>query len=728
MNSADPAAGPGGDIGVDGLGRVGAGGEEKRLARLREDILLTPSARARDGAPTWILKDPASGSFFHIGWREFEIISRWSLGTASEVVADIRRKTPLTISEGDVAGIEQFLVMSGLVRTGSADLLARAKLARQGWLSGPGKLLSAKVLFRKFPLFHPAWLLRASEGLAKIFFSRSFFLAMLAIFVVAGYLVMRDWTNFIASFSRFANLEVMVATTLILIIAKSLHEFAHAASAHRHGVEVPTMGVAFLLLWPVLYTETSDAWRLRDRKKRLEIAAAGLYAEAAISVFALLAWSFLDDGPWRDAALFGATTLIVLSVLFNANPLMKFDGYFMVCEWVGIDNLQDRAIGLFRWAISRRITGVRAPCPEAGFDRSVRLALIAFGLACVLYRLVLFTGIATAIYHFADRTIALPVGLALLVSFVFVPFGREVARWFMIAWKGGKIVGIFRVIVFIAVALAPLFIPWRASLDIPVIYRGGTRIDIFAPEPARIDKGFVRNGMRVAEGDRLVSLKSQDLDYALSKAIANVRQLRHRLDLHLTGVTAKADHAVYETELARLREELRSLLQRREKLSIAAPISGRVMSLKRGLLAGLWVSPGAHLMQIIAEGGGELDGYVDEADFPLLKTGAAGRLWFDGEPSLSYAIRVEQVHDEAVPQLTDPLLATRFGGQIRAVKGNDGSWIPSRGLFRVRLAFTGEVRLPTRVLRGYATIEAGGRSLFSRLRDKAIFLWRREFG
>ena len=119
-----------------------------------------------------------------------------------------------------------------------------------------------------------------------------------------------------------------------------------------------------MVLFPVLYTDNTDAWRLVDARKKLQIVLAGILVELHIALLALFAWGVLDDGPLRSVAYFLTTASIVGSLLVNLNPFMRFDGYYALADYLGMQNLQPRAFALARWQMRQWLFGLAEPVPE----------------------------------------------------------------------------------------------------------------------------------------------------------------------------------------------------------------------------------------------------------------------------------------------------------------------------------------------------------------------------
>jgi len=177
-------------------------------------------------------------------------------------------------------------------------------------------------------------------------FKRNTWVFIFIIGLIGLFFTARQWDQFTTTFMHFFTLEGFIFYAITLTLIKALHELGHAYTARHFGVRVPIIGVAFLVMFPILYTDTTDAWRLTDKRKRLLIDSGGIIVELSIAAISLFLWSFLPDGPARSAAFFAATTSWVLSLMVNLNPCMRFDGYYLLGDLFGIQNMQARGFEL----------------------------------------------------------------------------------------------------------------------------------------------------------------------------------------------------------------------------------------------------------------------------------------------------------------------------------------------------------------------------------------------
>ncbi|NBB83745.1 MAG: methyltransferase, partial [Alphaproteobacteria bacterium] len=415
--------------------------EELSGARATHAFYAVPTAEAADrvatlpppeadGAPTWTVYDPVRNRYFRIGRTAAALIHAWHRGDPDAVLAAARAETGTTVAPAELERFRQFLEMNDLTaESGPArtrDLLRRAAAARPHW----SKWLLTNYLFLRIPIVRPDAFLDATLPVVRPLMSR----AMAAIVGLCGLLgivlAIRQWDQFVATFLHFFSLAGVLWFGLALIATKIVHELAHAYTAKRFGCRVHTMGVAFLVLWPVLYTDVSDAWRLASRRARLQIGAAGMASELALACLATLAWSFLPDGPVRAAAFLIATATWAMTLFINLNPFLKFDGYYLLSDLLGVSNLQGRSFALGRWRLREAIFGFGEPAPEP-LPRRLRRGLIVYAWLTWVWRFFLFIGIALLIYHFFIKVVGILLMVVELAWFIARPVRNEMAEW----WK-----------------------------------------------------------------------------------------------------------------------------------------------------------------------------------------------------------------------------------------------------------------------------------------------------
>ncbi len=700
-----------------------------QLAPLREDLRLRPAGRDHAGAPRGVLEDPAAYAHYELGWLELETIARWPLGTPAAIAAAIACGTTLTASAAQVDATRAFLEANGLLRLSAAQVTRRRILLnQQRWR--PGALLAA-VLFQRLPLVRPQRFLDAGLPWVAPLFSRGFLAVIALLVLVALTLISREPVRFMASFNAFFGAEGAVGVAIALTLAKLCHELGHAFAAARAGVLVPSMGVSLMLGWPMLYTDTSGAWAVRSRRSRALIAAAGVLAEMALAGLALFVWPFLEEGALRRTMLFAATTMLVLTLAINANPLMRYDGYYILAEATGIDNLQPRAFTALRWLCRRIGAGDRAASPEPLFGRAKFAALAIYGAASGVYRVVIYAGIALVLYHLGLAVLAVPAAAMTLISFLLWPIVKEIAMWFRLAGQRlGWVLGPIRVLVVLALPIGLMALPWHGTLVLPAVYQGAERFNVFAPEPGQMATVKVRAGEPVAAGITMLTLAAPELDAALQQSVLKSQVAELMLNRGLTGERDRGTAAVQADELATLRSETAGYVARRQRLELAPEQAGRIADLASGLNKGVWVDRTTRLAQIVRPAPAKLIAYVNESDLTRLSPGMTGSAWLAGVPGLTYRVRLTSIASTATARLDEPMLATSHDGDIAVRPQADGSLQPELALYKLELRIEPSGAAPLPVIRTRAQIHLNATpvSFGARLWTRVLGLWRREWG
>ena len=198
--------------------------------------------------------------------------------------------------------------------------VAQVEAARPQWLMW----LVHHYLFFQIPLVRPDRFLRATLPFVDWLFSKSIAWIIALIGLAGVYLVSRQWDTFTATVLHFFTPRGLALYALSLAVVKMFHELGHAYTATRYGCRVPTMGIAMVVMVPMLYSDTSDAWKLTSRHQRAAIGAAGMVVECALAALAIFAWNFLDDGVARSLVFIVATTSLMVGAGINLSPFMRW--------------------------------------------------------------------------------------------------------------------------------------------------------------------------------------------------------------------------------------------------------------------------------------------------------------------------------------------------------------------------------------------------------------------
>lgn len=703
--------------------------EDIPLPVLRDDLEIVPTTAQANGAPAWVIYDAPSNRYFEIGRELLDMLSVWRAGTVDRLVRRVRTEFDRDISREDVGEAIHFLISNALVRDipghDYKTMSAKKEAERKSWLS----TAMHSYLFFRIPLFRVDRFLRATWWMVRPLFTRTAVWIYTFMAVLGLYLVSRQWDQFTGTFQFMLSWQGLVFYGVSLVIVKSLHELGHAYMSVRYGLRVPTIGIAFMVLMPVLYTDTSGAWRLRSRRQRLMIDGAGIFVELALAALATLLWVFLPDGGLRLCVFAVATTSWVTSLAVNLNPLMRFDGYYILSDALGFENLQNRGFEMARWRLRELLFKLGEPAPERLTPRMRRLVVI-HAWSTWIYRFFLFLGIALLVYTFFIKIVGIILFAVEIIWFILLPVWRELKNWW--AMKG-KIMSSYRFWLTASVAsgLALLaIIPWSTQISVPSLLTVQQEQTLFAPSPARIATMNLVDGTRVRQGDVLLQLSAPRLEQDLWLAEERKALLESRIDRTGADDRDRASLIVLSNELESVREEIDGLTRVREKLTMRAPFDGSVSDVDPELHVGLWIDAKSPLAVLQTGTSPRIKGYVDEENVFRFDRGTTARFVPDNPELPIVDARVVSVAQASSQQLDEPYLALPFGGSIPIEERRKEELRPMEAAYAVALEAqrSDEVKTPKTAVRGVALIAGQPRSFYSRVKRQVLKVLVRELG
>ena len=457
----------------------------------------------------------------------------------------------------------------------------------------------------------------------------------------------------------------------------------HALTAKRCGCRVPTMGVAFLVMWPMAYTDVTESWKLDSHHKRLMIAGAGIATELIAAAWMLLAWVLLPDGHLRGVAFFLATTSIVATLAINASPLMRFDGYFLLCDLLGQPNLHARSFAYTRWWLREQLFRLGDPAPET-VSRSWHRFFIGFALATWLYRLVVFFGIALLVYHYFFKALGIILFGIEIWYFIARPIWTEIRLW-RDRWADiGPVVRHRPAFYILLILLGVLVIPYDITVNTQGMLKPEHSFNVVTAQPAQIVQLPPPLGSRIKAGAPLIELQSPELVNKIHKARIQVDSLQRQFASAGFSQDTLLQQAVLKEQLDAAKESLAGLLAEQTRLNPSAPFNGLVIDVEPDLYPGAWVPKGMSLVRVIDDTQWVVDTYVAESDLRRLDNGNWG--WFipEGAGLPDVWLSIVNIDRDATRLLGDAALASTAGGDV-LVRAQNNKLYPERAVYRVRL-------------------------------------------
>ncbi len=685
------------------------------LPPLREELDLFPGPCAFDGSPTWTLYDPVNQHFYRIGRLENEILAHWELSSPEAISEQVSQYGLFSVSVDDILQLLQFLAGHNLLQVRGKEavqrLVGQAKAAHHHWFVW----LIHHYLFFKIPLIRPDRLLALTYPALRWIYRPMVLYVLMALVLVNLYLLIDRWDMFSRTFLHFFSTEGFVYYAVALTLTKTLHELGHAYTAHRYGCRVSAMGVAFLVMMPVLYTDASEAWKLTSRRQRLAIGFGGIAAELGLAVLCTTLWHFLPDGPLRSSVFLMATTTWIMTLFINLNPLMRFDGYFLLSDYWGIENLQNRAFALGRWQLRRILFGFFDEVPERFPPHTQRLLLI-YAWSIWIYRFFLFLGIALLVYHFFFKLLGLFLMMVEVGWFIMLPIVKEIKHWIEhrqhMEWNRNTLTTLSAVLI----AIGILFIPWQNRIEAPGLLKIAAHTELFMPLPAKLDKILVVKGEAVKSGQALVQFSSPDLESKLEQSKIKIDSLRWEQSFHGQERSLSDRHLVVMSELESALSEYDGLMDERKRLTVVAPFGGEIIEINDQLNVGEWIAKDEPLLTVGQFDAYQIEAFLAEDHLGQIQPGAKADFYPEQLDWPGMPCRIVRIDNAAAMQLP-PVFTSRYNGSIAILGNNKEVLVPETSVYRVWLLPMETGEPIHRAIKGNVLIDGKPESV-------ASFLWR----
>jgi putative peptide zinc metalloprotease protein len=498
--------------------------------RLRRDLAI--EAQKYEGRTFHVVKDPVSLRYYRLKDNEYFLLQyldgKHTLEDAQKEY-EIRYR-PDRLKLEDVEAFAQQLINAGLAqnespRAGKQLYEQRKKRRRSEWMQA-----LTNILYIKLPIFDPDYLLKRMLRWLGWIFSFTFFLLSVGLMLSAAMLVATHFETFRSKlpeqhmFFRFQTIAYMWAA---LGAVKVIHEFGHGLSCKVFGGEVHEMGALLLCLSPALYCNVSDAWTLPNKWHRIIISAAGIYVELVIAAIATFVWWNSGAYPFvNNLALSLMVVCSVSTVVFNANPLMRYDGYYVLADWLEIPNLRERSNRFLKNLVLVHCLGIEVQ-PEPYMALWRRILFVSYAIGSYIYRWVVTFAILWFLYSFLR-----PYKLEIISQMLALGATASMAGWPLYRlgksiYKRGRIPDMktWRVLVSASVLTALLL--FACLVPIPVSRIRGQALVQADPEATGkvyvrhtgiLTKLNVRPGDYVEKGDILAEFRDPDLEAELAKA------------------------------------------------------------------------------------------------------------------------------------------------------------------------------------------------------------------
>ncbi len=567
-------------------------------AKLKAKDSLRFTMRESGNGVWYLVEDEISGRFFQIGLPQYTFLSmldgRRTVNQVLMKTASLLRQH--SVDEQEAANICKWAIESGLVETELASSSSRrAEQAEQEAIRKSAQWLNPITL--KFPLMNPDGIVTRIERFAGWLVSWGGLILWLIVVGFGFTQLAQHWDSFLANRVRCTSSVDLVWLAITWIVLKLIHETSHSVVCKRFAGRVHSCGVLLLLLIPLPYVDVTSSWRFENKWHRILTAAAGMLSEIFLAAIACCVWVWSDPGPiqYHAGNVIIAATLTTL--IFNANPLMRFDGYYMLQDWLEIPNLYTHGRQYVKRLFKKiYFGGEMTPVTEVGFRA---LFVKVFGMMTIAWFMLIAVGLLLG-------ALSLLEGIGLLVALVAV-----------LLWVG---LPIFKLLKYTVVGTAtekPNRLRFATAMSLTVALAGG--VLIFCPSPSIVSApivvdyepmsvvrakaaGFVKsinieNGQWVEDDQILFELDNPELVAELESLVIDIKISKLRCDTLLTTGDI-ASLKLEQESLAGMEARRVELTKLVGYLEVRAPQRGKVLARDLMATSGKYFSPGDELLSI----------------------------------------------------------------------------------------------------------------------------------
>jgi putative peptide zinc metalloprotease protein len=550
------------------------------------------------GEEWYVLHDPLSNKFFRFRPEVYEFLARLNTDSSVENIWEqcMERNPENSPGQDDVIKLLSTLYSSNLLYFTScpdnAKLFERYSKRRKQELKG--KLMS--FLFIRIPLFDPDNFLEHLKPIAKLIFRPLGTLVWLIVTAIAIKILFDNWSNAFDQFQGILAPGKLVLLYAALVFIKIMHEFGHSLVCKHYGGEVHTIGLMFLIFTPLPYMDATSSWAFRERYQRILVAAAGIIVELFLAAIAVIIWGKTGQGTLNSLAYNVMLIASVFTILFNANPLLRFDGYYILSDMLDIPNLQSRSQTFIRHLAEKYLFGLKESISPAN-NRTESSIFGIYGISSVVYKTIILVGI---IVFLSDKFFMLGLiltfmclitwGLIPLYKFIkYITSEPRLARNRLRVWY---VCGLI-----LALIILIFCIPFPQKISANGVVESTNFQKILTQYEGYVDTIIADSGNQVSKGEPLVQMRSRELELDI---ISTRAQKQETLLLIHQAINDKiANTAPLKKRLNAFNEKLKYLKKQYQALTIRSEEDGQWYAPTINEYAGAWVQRGLYLGDVV---------------------------------------------------------------------------------------------------------------------------------
>lgn len=541
-------------------------------------VSLIPSVESHKqfyrGEAWYVLRDPFNNRFYRVRPEAWQFLARLDAEkTVEQVWEQCLEKFPQDApGQEEVIRLLAQLHMSNLLYfRGAAEtqkMFERFRKHRQREI----RMQLLSFLYFRVPLWNPEQWLRKAEPVIHALFGRIGLLIWLAVVALGLKVTLENWAALGSQAQGVLSPGNLPWLYLAMILMKTAHEFSHAMMCKRFGGEVHTMGVMFLIFTPLPYMDASSSWAFRNRWHRVLVGGAGMIAELFLAAVAAVVWVNAGEGTVKSLAFNMMLIGSVSSLIFNGNPLLRFDAYYMLSDALEIPNLYQRASQQWYYWAEKFLFRCREVYPVAK-DATESAWLASYALLSVCYRFIITLGIVAFV---ADQLFFVGVVMFFISLYMWLITPAKsvlayLARSPRLLHRRRRAVAISTALLGGLVVVVGV-IPVGDSIRAPGVLEASQFVRVYASVPGRLLRIDIASGEPVTQGQVLAVMENPELDFDIQAIKAQINEAEAMLDFARSSRVA--DLKPLHERLQVLQQKHQQLRQKKQALHVTATIDG----------------------------------------------------------------------------------------------------------------------------------------------------------
>ncbi|MCA9217387.1 MAG: hypothetical protein KDB27_30170, partial [Planctomycetales bacterium] len=651
------------------------------MPTVRPDLAFTvhTTGSTNQQARWYVIEDEANGRFFRVGHAEYIFLSLLDGKTTVQkaialTAADLGASA---FTEHEAANLCRWLVENGLAEKSRHDssrwndIQSRRRIARRARWVNP--------IMLRVPLGNPDRVIQLATAMFGWAVSWPIAIATFSLWAIAIIVLTPRFDELLQRTPFIWSATNWICFCLCWLLLRIIHETAHAITCKRCGGSVREWGILFLMFVPLPYVDVTSAWRFPERSARVLTSAAGMLAELTVAAIAALVWCYADDDFVRQNAINVMFAASFTTILFNANPLMRFDGYHIAADSINAPNLWTHGRAYVRSVGRKYFFGLSSQ--ERSWNPKHRWLVKAYGWASLCWTVFICMSLTLTAFSLVEG-----IGLALAAISLTLWLGVPIYRLAVFLRRGTEFEQpnhwrFMRVslLSFAVVGLLGAILPAPATINAPTIIQHNPLVTVRAHNAGFIREFLVSPGDTVRAGDVICQLQNIDLEMELCQITLQQKASEQRLRAFVSNGDPAAAQQEAETveDLAHKRDELQSRI---EQLTVRSPILGRILDDDLDERLGCYVTRGSEIVSVGSSERKKAVALVSQADAQHLAEvhnyPVDIRLW--GTYRELFSGYIANVNPRTQASLPHAAFAAPYGGPL-AVIANDPRHIHNRG-------------------------------------------------